>query len=111
MAAACIALRDFKEVPNILNKISQKEARRSLPLYVLAISLFYQGQYADAGQAMERALAEDPGLLDGWVLMWNIATEQKDDAAARQALARIQEAVHDLSFSAFVDQLAAGPAN
>ena len=65
---------------------------------------FLQRRYGVAEKTLRRALAENSALLDGWLLLVDIALEQKDHTMAREALMHLREAMNNGMFSKFVDE-------
>jgi hypothetical protein len=56
---------------------------------------------------LRQALARDPSLLDGWLLLMNLALQQQRPDEACHALIRLSEAMNNRSFTDFAnDQLA-----
>lgn len=50
------------------------------------------------------ALADDPGFLDGWLLLVNLGMELNNRDLAREALIHLRQAMNNGMFSRFVDE-------
>ena len=107
MAIALMAKREYNDAMGLLERVLRDEPRRSLPLYFMGRVHFYQKKYDEAERHVRMALAEDPGLIDGWVMLVNVALEQEDYGAAREGLENLRAAMKNGLFTRFVeDQLA-----
>jgi cytochrome c-type biogenesis protein CcmH/NrfG len=63
---------------------------------------FYQKDYPEAERLLRLALEEDSTMLDGWVMLFNLALEQEEYQTAREALGSLREAMNNRLFSEFV---------
>jgi tetratricopeptide (TPR) repeat protein len=108
LAIALMAKRQYAEAAELLEKVYRGESRKSVPLFYLASIQFYQKNYSEAQELLREALAEDPGMVDGWVLFVNMALEQAKYPEAREGLVHLRKAMNNEVFTRFVeDQLAA----
>jgi hypothetical protein len=82
--------------------VEQKEYP-SQTLYYLALVYAEQGRHSVAERTLKQALAGNPKLLEGWLLLMNLALERQSPIEAGEALLRLCDAMNDRSFAAFVD--------
>ena len=107
MALAHIEKRNFGDASKILEGLLEDQDQKSLPLYYLARIYSDQKKYELAEKMVRLALKEDPELLDGWLLLVNLALERKNPDAVREGLMRLRNAMNNRIFTEFVeDQLA-----
>jgi Flp pilus assembly protein TadD len=104
MAAGYMVLGEFDEASRILQKLVQTATRKSLPRYYLAKLLFYRQEYAAAEDMIKLALQDDSEMLDGWILLLNIAIARKDDLEVRQTMLRIDSMIDSKAISSFISQ-------
>jgi tetratricopeptide (TPR) repeat protein len=95
---------DYGEAMNHLEDVIRTEPGNSIPIYYMAKLQYLQRRYGIAEQTLRRALDDNSALLDGWLLLVDVALEQKDYATAREALMRLREAMNNRMFSRFVDE-------
>ncbi|MBI4472489.1 MAG: tetratricopeptide repeat protein [Acidobacteria bacterium] len=106
IAIALICKREYGEAKSALEQILKNEAKKSLPRYYLARVHFHEKNYDLAERELRLALEEDPGLIDGWVMLFNLALERDDYVTARERLERLRGTMNNRVFSNFVeDQL------
>jgi tetratricopeptide (TPR) repeat protein len=104
VAVALMVRGDYSEAQGFLDDVLHAEPGNSVPMYYMARLQFLQRRYGVAEQTLRRALAENSALLDGWLLLVDIALEQKDHTMAREALMHLREAMNNGKFSKFVDE-------
>jgi Tfp pilus assembly protein PilF len=104
VAVALMVRGDYAEAENRLEEVRRAEPGNSLPIYYTARLQYLQRKYSQAEQTIRRALEENTSLLDGWLLLVDIAMEQKDYATAREGLMRLREAMNNRMFSRFVEE-------
>ena len=80
------------------------EPANSLPIYYMARLQYLQRRYGPAEQTLRRALDGNPALLDGWLLLVDVALQQRDYRTASDALMHLRDAMNNRMFSAFVDE-------
>lgn len=103
IAAGLLLKKDYENAIRLLNAIGQQAEDRSLPHLFLARAYYFQKRYPIAEQMVRTAVEEDPQLLDGWLLLLNMALERHDFPAARQNLAKLRKAMNNQTFSKFAD--------
>jgi tetratricopeptide (TPR) repeat protein len=104
---ALMAKRQFAEAKKIFEKVVEQESEKSVPRYYLARAYYHQKKYELAESTVRAALAENPHLFEGWVMVINLALERKDMAAAQEGLRRLHENTPDSHFSKLInDQIA-----
>ena len=86
VAVALMLRGDYGEAQSFLDDVLRAEPGNSLPVYYMARLQYLQRRYGVAEQTLRRALEENSALLDGWLLLVDIALEQKDHVTAREAL-------------------------
>ena len=104
MAIALMVRGDYGEATNRLEEVVRSEPENSLPVYYLARLQYLQRRYGLAEQTLRRALTENSALLDGWLLLVDVALEQRDYVTVREGLMRLREAMNNRMFSRFVDE-------
>jgi Flp pilus assembly protein TadD len=104
VAVALMVRGDYPEAMNNLEDVVRSEPGNSLPIYYTAKVQYLQRKYGVAEQTLRRALEENSALLDGWLLLVDIALEQKDYVTAREGLMHLREAMNNRMFSRFVDE-------
>jgi Tfp pilus assembly protein PilF len=104
VAVALMTRGDYAEAGNQLEAVRRAEPGNSLRMYYTARLQYLQRKYGQAEQTLRQALEENPALLDGWLLLVDIATEQKDYATAREGLLHLRDAMNNRLFSRFVDE-------
>lgn len=104
VALALMVRGDYGEATNQLEDVLRAEPENSLPVYYLAKLQYLQRRYGLAEQTLRRALDENSALLDGWLLLVDVALEQKDYVTAREGLMHLREAMNNRMFSRFVDE-------
>jgi len=103
IAAAMILKKDYDGALRLLDSILRDAADKSLPRLFQAKVYYFQKRYEQAQEAARLALNEDPQLLDGWQLLLNIASEQKDYPAMKESLLKLRQALPAREFARFVD--------
>jgi tetratricopeptide (TPR) repeat protein len=107
LALAYSEKRNFGEASKILESLLADQGEKRLPLYYLARIHFEQQKYDLAEKMVRLALKEDPELLDGWLLLVNLALDRKNDSTVREGLMQLRKAMNNRLFTEFVeDQLA-----
>jgi tetratricopeptide (TPR) repeat protein len=104
IALALMQRGDYGEAQGFLEDVLRAEPGSSVPLYYMARLQYLQRRYRVAEQTLRRALVENSALLDGWLLLVDIALEQKDHAMAREGLMHLRDAMNNGKFSKFVDE-------
>lgn len=99
-----MSISRYGEAMNNLEHVLRAAPDNSLPIYYMAKLQFLQREYGAAEQTLRRALAENPALLDGWLLLVNVALQQKDYGTAREALMHLRESMNNGMFSRFVEE-------
>jgi hypothetical protein len=103
-AVALMIRGDHREAAGFLDDVMKAEPGNALPVYYMARLQYLQQRYGVAEQTLRRALEENPALLDGWLLLVDIALEQKDYVTAREGLMHLRDAMNNGMFSKFVDE-------
>jgi tetratricopeptide (TPR) repeat protein len=103
VAVALMMRGDYGEAQGLVEDVLRAEPGNGLPMYYMAKLQYLQRKYGVAEQTLRRALAENVALLDGWLLLVDIAFEQKDNVMAREALMHLRDAMNNGKFSKFVD--------
>jgi Flp pilus assembly protein TadD len=103
-AVALIVRGDYGEASGYLKDVLDVEPGNSLPIYYMAKLQYLQRRYGPAEQTLRRALDGNPALLDGWLLLVDIALQQRDYRTAGDALMHLRAAMNNRMFSAFVDE-------
>jgi Tfp pilus assembly protein PilF len=103
-AVALMIRSDYREAAGFLEDVMKAEPGNTLPVYYMARLQYLQQRYGVAEQTLRRALEENPALLDGWLLLVDIALEQKDYVTAREGLMHLRDAMNNGMFSKFVDE-------
>ena len=103
MAAALLVMKDFDSAIKQAKSMLNESADPSLPRILIAKAYFLQKKYVQAEEMAALITGENPQFLDGWQLRLNIALERKDYIAARENLLKMRDAMHNTTFSKFVD--------
>src|SRR5262245_57807661 len=104
IALALMIRGDYGEAGNFLENVMRAEPGNSLPVYYMARLQYLQRKYGVAEQTLRRALDENSALLDGWLLLVDIALQQKDYVTAREGLMHLRDSMKNGMFSKFVDE-------
>jgi Flp pilus assembly protein TadD len=104
VAVASMMRGDYSEATNNLEQVLRVEPHNSLPMYYMAKLQFLQKKYGPAQLALRKALAENPVLLDGWLLLVDIALQQQDYATVREGLMHLRASMNNGMFSKFIDE-------
>jgi tetratricopeptide (TPR) repeat protein len=104
-----LAYRDkgrLAEASQLLESLAAEPERNNQELYYLAAVYAAQGKYLPAERTIKQALDNDSAMLDGWLLMMDLALKRHDHETARHALRRLCDAMKNDSFTRFAeDQL------
>ena len=103
-AVALMVRGDYGEAGGYLEDVLDAEPGNSLPIYYMARLQYLQRRYGPAEQTLRRALDGNPALLDGWLLLVDVALQQRDYRTASDALMHLRDAMNNRMFSAFVDE-------
>jgi tetratricopeptide (TPR) repeat protein len=103
IAAGQILKKKYDDAIKILNSVLADVPDKSLPHLMLARAFYFQKKFEKAEQLAHSALEEDPKLLDAWLLLVNMALDQKQYGSARESLIRMRETMGNRLFSAFVN--------
>jgi tetratricopeptide (TPR) repeat protein len=104
IATAYVNMLNYSEgIKNFQNILDENEGS-GFVRYLLAKAYWDQGKLDKAENTIREALKESPGLLEGWVLLLNLAGEQGNQSCVRETLVRLRELVDDTTFSKFVDR-------
>jgi tetratricopeptide (TPR) repeat protein len=103
-AIALMVRGHYGEAANHLNDVIDAEPGNSLPVFYKAKLQYLERKYGMAEQTLRQALEGNSNLLDGWLLLVDIALEQKDYVTAREGLMHLREAMNNRMFSRFVDE-------
>jgi tetratricopeptide (TPR) repeat protein len=104
IAVALMIRGDYREAAGFLEDVLRAEPTNALPVYYMARLQYLQQRYGVAEQTLRRALKENSALLDGWLLLVDIALQQKDYVTAREGLMHLRDAMNNGMFSKFVDE-------
>jgi tetratricopeptide (TPR) repeat protein len=104
IANALIARGNYNEALNHLEVVARADPGSTIPTYYKAKVLYLQKRYIDADQLLRRVLVENAALLDGWLLMIDVAMERNDHVTARECLIHLRQAMNSRLFSSFVDE-------
>jgi tetratricopeptide (TPR) repeat protein len=108
MALAYRAKSNFGEAAKLLEPLAADPAFRCRALYHLADVYFEQSRNSLAELTARNALQENPRMLEAWLLLVNLAIEQKNPEGIREGLTELRGAINNRAFTDFVnDQLEA----
>jgi tetratricopeptide (TPR) repeat protein len=103
IAQGLLIINDVRPAIKILEGIAETAPDKTVPYLFLARAYYMQKKYVQAEKVVQAALAQDPRLLEARQLLFNIAVDKKDYAAAREQLAKLRDTLNNRTFSSFVD--------
>lgn len=103
IAIAKVEQADYEAAMKLLRKVIEDNPRLGFAQYYVARIQFIQGRYGEAARSAAEAVAADPDLLEGWILLMQANEELKNRAAVRAALTHLRDAVNDKGISGFFD--------
>jgi tetratricopeptide (TPR) repeat protein len=103
LAASLVNQRNFGEGIRMYQQILDEYSGSNLVRYQIAKAYWSQGKYDSAEKIIREALTEDPGRIDGWVLLLNVATDQGNEQTVIDTLITLREKLDNPGFSRFVE--------
>jgi predicted Zn-dependent protease len=103
IAIALIGTHEHGDAMKALQALLQTDLPKGVPLYYIGQIQYLERRYDLAKQTLMQAIQEEPGLLDAWLLLANMAVERGDAATAREALTHLRDAMNNTGFSRFVE--------
>jgi protein O-GlcNAc transferase len=104
MAASFVNQRNFGEGIKLYQEILEEYGGSNIIRYQLAKAYWSQGKHELAEKAIRDALAVEPDMVDGWVLLLNVATDQGDQQSIVDTLVKLKEKLNNAGFSKFVER-------
>jgi Tfp pilus assembly protein PilF len=101
---AHMAIGKYDEALKQFRSLVRANAERPIPQYYMAKVYFLQKRLKLAEENVQAVLKDDPTFLDGWVLLIDIAREQKNQGSVREGLMHLRQAMKKGNLSKFVDE-------
>jgi cytochrome c-type biogenesis protein CcmH/NrfG len=101
---AHMAIGKYDEALKHFRALIRANAERPIPQYYTAKVYFLQRRLKLAEENIQAVLKDDPTFLDGWVLLIDIAREQKNQGLVREGLMHLRQAMKNGTLSKFLDE-------
>lgn len=104
IAIAMAEQADYGGAMKLLSRVLKDDPHLSLAHYYVAKIQCSQGRYAEAARTAAEAVAANPDLLEGWILLMEVNEKLKNPAGARDALMHLRDAINDKVITRFFDE-------